>query len=507
MEGDNDSIYYSIIRSSDDKANKIIGALNKGGSVGQIMSYTTSAADGNSESHILTNFKKSLFSCHVGGKKTENEVVLARRRYNGKTMWSKLYNTAGAKRINASDIGLLTDSTFAIVGALDSTFYINVTDTTGTVKWSRKYRNTLAKAEFKDVKILSMKDSSIVISCNDNILNTSYIQKISKTGLPVWSKKLILNGLDSSLISDISIDKNNDILVAGVAFIDLDSSYNFVLKLASDGQVKWKNKYAKIDADFNSFGSVFGTKDGGSAFINSAREDNLLRPSFIRLDGIGSSSCEEKILEEVFVDNVILVDTLIWTSRAAGTQDSVKSKSNTNVYNVPVLKLNRKDFCPNEPIDFTFKSPVKGATNYEWSTGVSGPALDSLRVFEEGKYSLTVTVGEGVCFMLCDTAELARYKLPMAGLGLSIGNFCANNKMTISASYQPGHPNIKSIVWSSGESGVTSIEVAQPGTYSVTIVDQCNESDAADLNTGEFPKKITAATINGTVSFDCLVVR
>jgi gliding motility-associated-like protein len=88
-------------------------------------------------------------------------------------------------------------------------------------------------------------------------------------------------------------------------------------------------------------------------------------------------------------------------------------------------------------------------------------------------------------------------------LGLSIGNFCANNKQTINAGYVPGHPEIKSAIWSTGEANKNIIEIDKPGIYKITIVDGCDESASAEIAVGEFPKKITSANISSQVAIDC----
>jgi hypothetical protein len=194
---------------------------------------------------------------------------------------------------------------------------------------------------------------------------------------------------------------------------------------------------------------------------------------------------------------------MIWElSEATNTEVKVSHKAKAFDYDEPVVTLEVRPFCPDEPIDWTFKVPVEGAVDYEWSTGTNR-GVDSLRVFEEGEYSVTVTIGKGVCFMLCDTSEIGRYDEPQARLTLSLGNFCQNNKQTIFADYVPGHPQIKSIIWSTGESGVGNIEIATPGTYKVTITDQCDEVATEEINVGAFPKKITQAGINADVSIDC----
>ena len=49
-------------------------------------------------------------------------------------------------------------------------------------------------------------------------------------------------------------------------------------------------------------GKLFETIDGGTALITSVLEDGKLRPSFIKLDDNGRSSCEENIDEVILFD-------------------------------------------------------------------------------------------------------------------------------------------------------------------------------------------------------------
>ncbi|MBC7885234.1 MAG: gliding motility-associated C-terminal domain-containing protein [Saprospiraceae bacterium] len=509
IEGDNDSIYFSVVINATDKANKIIGAASSAGALGWIRSYSTNnnVGDGNKESHLLANLSNSIFSAHAGGRPDSNGIVLARRTYNGSTLWSKLYHAGQEKNEKVTDLNILKDSTIAISGILDSGIYFNVLDTFGTVRWSRTFQNDKDDTEYSNVRSAELGDSSIVFVVNNIKDHTSEILKISKNGIVAWAKRLILNGLDSSVFTDIAADNNGNIIVGGLAFIDIDSSYKMVIKLSPDGNVIWKSRFPKVKANHNDFGSVFATNDGGSAFINSVIDDGKLRPSFLKLDGEGtiiydSITCHIGIPEVIFEPVIYTSDTLVWISTDGGSDSTVTFDSSGHSYEVPKLELEVRPFCPDEPIDWTFSAHTGWAVDYKWSTG-ENRGIDTLRVFEEGEYSVTVTVGDGVCFMLCDTVMLTRYHEPQAQIELSLGNFCANDKLTLRAGYVPGHPQVKTITWSNGVSGVNQIEITSPGTYSVTIVDMCDEAATATIATGEFPKKITSATITGNVAVDC----
>lgn len=516
IQGDNDSIYYSLISNATDKPNKIIGTLDKGGANGWMKSYSSVAgkSDGLSESHLLTNYNRALFSAHKGGVGLKRNIVLSKINYDGKNLWRKLLDAKNKNGQNIDEqvrhLSFAPDSTLLLSGIVDSntiSSFIAVADTFGTLKWSRRYFHDTAILNAYDV--LQYKDSSYLLSgvmTSGNAAPKGFLIKTNKRGIITWGKTVVFNPKDTTLVKHIAFDKDNKVLVAGT---NTDStsqkSYNFVMKLNDDGTVIWKTKYPRVGGTDYFTGQLFGSKDGGSAYITSVIEDGKLRPSFIKLNSDGETSCEEDILNDILLNANFKTDTLVWdvTNDVIDPTVSTNYVSDINTYDVPSVTLEVRPFCPEEPIDWTFHAKTKGATYYKWSTGLEGPKADSLRVFEEGKYSVTVTINEGVCFMLCDTSELARYDKPQAQLVLSLGNFCANDSLTIRAGYTPGHPQVKSIVWSTGVSNVNSIEIDKPGTYKITLVDGCDESATAEIGVGEFPKKITTATITEDFKVDC----
>lgn len=510
VQGDNDTIYFSLNVDVNDKFNKIIGSVTNGGKFVKVRSFSVNAdnGDGNEAGHYLANYNNSLFTTYTAVDTSINKVALARRSYDGQNFWSTLLKPEDQEVFNVTDINVTIDTSLNIAGGIDSGFYYMVLDTLGEVLWSRKYQNEGANIVAANVKALALTDTTFVVSLNNLVDNSSHIISAAQNGEILWAKKLIMADLDSSLIVDIALDSNNDIIVGGSSFLATDTSFKFIAKLSGQGNTLWKFGFPGVKADYNTYGSVFGTSDGGSAFVTSSIEMNRLRPSFIKLISTGVlefdsiPSCNTLLVEDIFADVIYTSDTLVWNSQNRGLQDTVAYDFSANVYDVPVLALETKKFCPNEPIDWLFSAATKDAVDYVWSTETNR-GLDTLRVFEEGKYSVTVTIGKGVCYMLCDTVELDRYELPQAQIGLSLGNWCTNGLQTLSLGYTPGHPSLKSVSWSTGQTGVNFIEIGQPGTYSVTIVDECDEMAIAQIVVVEFPRKITAATINPNLSVNC----
>lgn len=509
VQGDNDTIYFSLNVDASNKFNKIIGSVTKGGRFVKVRSFSTQidSGDGNEAGHYLANYNNSLFTAYTAIDTNVHKVALARRSYEGQNLWSKLFKPKDQDVFNVTDINVTIDTSIAIVGGLDSGFYYTVLDTLGNVSWSRKYQNVGANVIAANVKSLALSDTTFVVSLNNLADNSSHIISAAQNGDILWAKKLVMSNLDSSLIVDIALDSNNDIIVGGSSFAVMDTSFKFIAKVTKQGNTQWKFGFPGVKADFNPYGNVFGTSDGGSAFITSSLEENKLRPSFIKLISTGEydfdsiPGCNILLLENIFTDITYISDTLVWNGENRGLQDTVAFRDSINTYDVPELSPQTRLFCPDEPIDWLLDAKTKDAVDYEWSTGTNR-GLDTLRIFDEEKYTVTVTIGKGVCYMLCDTVQLDRYELPQAQLLLSLGNWCTNGKQTLSANYTPGNGR-KTITWSTGETDVDFIEIGQPGTYSVTVVDNCDEVAIAEIEVGEFPRKITAATISADLSVNC----
>ena len=508
FQGKNDSIYFV--------GNKAIGSISEGGKLGRI--YKTEQADENFRLNYaeIFDYNKSLF--HISQEK-DSSLVFQRRTYNyANQTTSKLrFDDAALKnkftRIHTFKFN--PDSTILMAGTVDSTHaFIAITDTLGNVRWSRKYAGLDTKKSrftFSDATMLP--DSSFLVMGYVNELNITnavnnrrgVMVRLDKKGKILWSKRLLIGDVKNQtwLNRMVSDDKGNFVFNGHYNDAVNQKNIPMLIKADVDGKIIWKKKYDRIIG--TSGDNVFKTQDDGIGTFVMAYENNKFVPSFIKTDGDGKSSCEEGISDDTWTDISLVSDTLKWLKSNYTTKDSlIKVNVAPYIYSVPVLSLQEKTFCPNEPIKHTFNAKIAGATNYKWSTGEEGATRDTLTVFDKGQYSVTVTVGEGVCYMLCDTAELKRYTLPSASIALSLGNWCTNGKQTLTLGYGPGHPDVKSISWSTGEKDVRNIEIATPGTYSVTVTDACNETAKATISVGEFPTKITKAEITDKIAINCL---
>jgi gliding motility-associated-like protein len=514
VQGKNDSLYFKILGPGHTTS----GSINFDGKPGKLYTSPTINEQRLSANNTLVEFNGTIINGTTRIENNTSSIVLRRQEYGFSDIWSKKFdfNDTSLKnkisKVTSVKIGL--KSNVVLTGIVDSTHsFVAVADTFGNMLWSKKYADPDTKKSiptFLDAVMLN--DSTLLMAgyvtefpgTTGSQEVKGLLIKTDKRGNITWSKKVQFQQKDTTRLDNIILEENGDLLISGRNFdIAKNASYPIVVKFNSNGNIIWKKKYPRVNATKN-YSSIFSTKDGGSSIFHTTIEKEKAITSFVKVDASGSSSCEETITEEIFFEDGYVSDTLRWTVINFSQKDSlVKIIPKKHNYAVPVLSLAVRPFCPKEPIDWTFKATTKGATNYEWSTGANGPTMDTIRVTQTGEYSVTVTIGEGVCYMLCDTAMLDRYTLPGVSMSLSLGNFCSNGKQTLIANHIPGHPNTKSYTWSTGDKDVDRIEIANPGVYKVTIVDQCDETATGEITVGPFPTKITSATITGNPSVSC----
>lgn len=142
---------------------------------------------------------------------------------------------------------------------------------------------------------------------------------------------------------------------------------------------------------------------------------------------------------------------------------------------VPTLGANQV-VCPGSPITL---SAGPGYTQYFWSTGTSG--VSSINVSTPGTYAVTV-IDVGGCIG-ADTITISNF-VPS---GLNLGpdqSICTGSSLTLTAPSGMNGYN-----WSTGASGVNTINVSTAGTYSVTIsdVNGCSVEDTIVVGVDPLP--------------------
>lgn len=518
IQGSNDSIYYSLVAEKDGKYTNIIGSISAGGNFGFMQSYGYNNTDIQPDgvANLLVNYKQTFFNAFSAKTSNDKEVFLSRLDYNGDTLWMKTLNMQGPNTkekitniVQAKD-GLIATGTFENNSIKP---YILKVDTLGNPLFSMSFKDTISKSsQLEGLDVIGLADSTFVLVGNmtdsvaGRLRTNGFVIKTDKLGEVVWSKKVAFPGDTATTLGYCTLNRNGELILAGKTLnADKEKSNFFILRMKTNGEIVWQKRYKQSDRSMDyPGGALYEAIDWGIVLIATGVHDQgKVSPAFIKTDTDGATGCETDITENILTDYAFAADTLVWSTRNVykTTFDSVKYKKDIYILDIPVVGLDIKTFCPNEKIDWTFDASLKNINcTYLWSDGSTG---ETLRVFDEGEYSVTVTVGDNVCYTLIDTAKLDRYSLPQASIALSLGNFCTNGKQTLTMGYGPGHPAIQSVTWSTGEKDVRSIEIATPGTYTVTVVDGCGESAVNSIEVGEFPKPLTAVTLKDNINIDC----
>ena len=143
-------------------------------------------------------------------------------------------------------------------------------------------------------------------------------------------------------------------------------------------------------------------------------------------------------------------------------------------------------------------STVQGNASYQWSTGETSASIE---VTEPGDYTVTVTDSDNGCSAQT-TVTVAQDITPVVAeiTGNEILD-CTTTSITLDASGSTVQTDA-SYLWSTGETS-SSIEVTEPGDYSVTVTDSDNGCSSETTVTVEQNTISAEAMITGNEDLDC----
>ena len=225
-------------------------------------------------------------------------------------------------------------------------------------------------------------------------------------------------------------------------------------------------------------GDIHSSPDGSILYSTTGIDlDNglVLSPLGIKMDRDGAAVCEDTLDVDVVADISIIRDTMFIV------EDNVVSYDTTTVeiepfndYDLPILILLDTFFCPQDPVMATLNATLENATSYLWSTGDTTPTL---MVTEEGEYQVTVTLDDRICYMLCDTSNISVRDFPEANINPDLTVPC---QVTL---YPGSTTDIMLAVWSTGDT-INNLVVTEPGNYTVTITDFCENQAESSITIG-----------------------
>jgi gliding motility-associated-like protein len=488
FQGFRDSIFYSVDLFDGTVKQKLIGSMSSQGIIGWSNVYSsTDRPNGSSNGTNKSVFLRDSIFFQLNDFRDSIVHVSAINSIRGRLL-SSFTLSAPTLSLVGRDISFSRTKNILITGSnlASNRYFVAIGDTLGRVKSGRSYTiNAGSNRVFLPTAIEGTPDSGFIVVGRYYIVNAtnvansffgSYVAKHDSSGRVLWSKYINVQDSFPVAVNNVSVTRNNNYYVGG-NFTDPKTGNDipFMIGLRSNGVKIFAKKYSRVTSLRDFPGAVDTLANGTAAMFTSIilnKQVERSQMSLIKVDGLGSSSCEDTIGGTLLFDLLLTNDTLPLTSTAVTnvTSRPIRMRTTDAQLNVTTTKLEVRPFCPNEPVIWTFRAKTPGAVAYKWSTGAT---TDSLTVRETGTYSVTITIDSAVCYTLCDTANLGKYEKPKVDLAVSPGNFCTNGLMTVQSSYTPGAP-LRSIVWSNGATGVNRIEQAS-GPATVTVTDQCNE--------------------------------
>ncbi len=503
---ENDSLYFSIMANLDGESYRFIGTYDTDGTKGS----TRRIGEGENERlfgnpfgiegwneqavvHFSTIFNADSFGVLVGIHSLEDFGVIWSNTYFASDTLMNMINTVPV------DLQFIPeDGTFLLGGNClkdgSATPFVKKLDTLGEVLWSRNYK--VMDSEFSLIlhDIHALQDSTALLAGTDG--GSGFIARIDTFGQVMWAQDVSLGDNSSVLIDHVTVNSEGMIVGSGtVSYTNNDSIYPIQIQLNGSGQMIWQNKYPRVRGFQTAGGQLIATEDGGTMYFtsNSEYDPLIVVPALIKTNAQGETTCEDTIPGNILSNLALISDTLVWEIIETEL-DIEETMTNDNVplsLDIPVLSLEAAIFCPREPIDITFRATTPGAIAYIWDTGETS---DTLRVMEEGMYSVTVTIDEKVCFTLCDTGQVTQYEFPEINIAVNTGPFCETGSIALQMNYMMGAP-LADIEWSTG-ARESVILISEPGMYSVTVTDICDEVAMASINVQEFPELISGVSIN-----------
>lgn len=374
-------------------------------------------------------------------------------------------------------------------------------------------QDSLQNFEMKVHQISSTPDSGAVLIGNifqANLdISFEFVIKVDKVGDIEWSKVVdgTLEGL-STRLNDIVVTSQDEYLLTGKYFNNItQEAADYSVFLDTSGNVLRQWDYNSEHSffilndpgsgtilQFNN-GEVVNVTDGGMVYatLGIDLQDIRLFPYTIKMDSIGQAFCHDTLDFDLVRDYEFIHSSIgVGQSDFAELDTLQIERQNYDKFNVPVISLLDTIFCPQDPILVNLDATAEGATMYEWSTGETS---SNILVTEEGQYSVTVTIGEKLCYTLCDTANISQRDFPEATINAQFFQTCSIDSFNLIA----GSNNfIQSIMWSTGDTVSPVITESAFGTYGLTVVDFCGNSADAEINIQDVEPLMLEANVSET---------
>ena len=315
------------------------------------------------------------------------------------------------------------------------------------------------------------------------------VAKADKDGNIMWSKAI--DGSNNAIlpqINDVIVNSRNEIVVTG-KYLDLAAGVvpgDFAIFFDQNGNVIRQTDFQSENSFFldivsginTLWGQLSNLSDGNTLYSTTGIDINggLLANTAIKIDSIGNAMCSDTFNIGDIRDFALITDTLNLVINNFSSTDTTEVTAEAfDGYNTPVLSLADTTFCPQDPIIFEIVGFVQGGTDYIWSTG---DTTDRITVMEEGEFSVTVTVGDRICYTLCDTSNISTFNFPEAQIQMNTDFVCEDDFIRLNGFITNGAQPIQSFIWEDGSTESVR-DIFEAGNYSLTITDNCGNTSVA----------------------------
>ena len=131
----------------------------------------------------------------------------------------------------------------------------------GVPLWTNRYNGPANGADAGNALMLDANGDAVVTGSSGNGDLDCVTLKYSSAGVPLWTNRYLING-DSALGTAVTVDTNNNVLVAGYSY----SSGIKTLKYSSAGVPLWTNSYIGPN-NLNHYAAAIAADSGGNVLI------------------------------------------------------------------------------------------------------------------------------------------------------------------------------------------------------------------------------------------------
>jgi hypothetical protein len=519
-----DSILFTCLADINGNRKEIFGKCDKAG--GACVVRTIEGGDDSEDYPNIAAFIDSTEILLKSGKRP----TIARIGLGDDLIWSRIYNfidgAGDTVQSQVTDILGTIDSTILLAdNSSEGNFLLAELDSNGVQLWAENYAFQVPGMTdpfpHQVIKLNNMSSAVVGRYGTNNADDNGFVMVVDTFGTPILTRQVLVDGNPTDM-KNVLQTEDGSLWMSG-AYMENDSSYYFTTNMTIDGIINWTTIYPGVlvgnedtTADFTSLRAV---EMGGAFLAGHALDDaGLTMLNVMKHNEMGETPCSDTISVSL-VDISVTTDTLF-------SEETIENGglffntieveiAGTNILSPPTLSIvDAYQFCPNEPIDTVLVAIVGSVSDitYQWGdeNGVLPEFDDSLRIIKEGQYSVTVTIGEDVCYQMCDTIEVTRTNLPMPMLGLADLTECSNGAVNfenlLNVTVDQGQSPFE-FIWSTSDT-TDLISVTQGGTYSVTVTDQCGDLADASIPVTEpvFDPQVIITQLDDTFCLSNAVV-